>query len=186
MKISSQEVPHTSDLIAVVYPDESTAVQVRDTLARLQTERLVELDDAVVVVKEQDGEVQLEPLVASGAAGGALWGTLIGMLFFAPLLGLIVGAAGGAISGKLSDYGIDDNFMKQLGVQLRPGNAALFVLVRKATPDKVLDQVKQYGGACLRSGAKYHHTGAGCVDVNLNTGEMRQDREWPMVLAYLP
>ena len=141
-------------MIAVVYPDESTAVQVRDTLARLQTERLVELDDAVVVVKGQDGKVHLNQpasLVASGAAGGALWGTLIGMLFFAPLLGLVVGAAGGAISGKLSDYGIDDNFMKQLGTELRPGNAALFVLVRKATPDKVLDQIKQYGGTVLQS-----------------------------------
>lgn len=143
-----------SDHIAVVYPDENTAVQMRDTLARLQTERLAKLADDAVVVKNQDGKVRLNqtaPLVATGAAGGALWGTLIGMLFLAPLLGLVVGAVSGAISGKLSDYGIDDNFMKQLGSQLQPGNAALFVLVTKVTPDKVLDQIKQYGGTVLQS-----------------------------------
>jgi uncharacterized membrane protein len=142
-----------SDLLAIVYPDERTALTVRDTLARLQREKLISLDDAVVVTRGQDGRVNLNQpsLAAAGAAGGALWGTLIGMLFFAPLLGMVAGAAGGAISGKLSDYGIEDDFMKELGAQLVPGKAALFVLVRKATPDKVLDAVKQYGGMVIRS-----------------------------------
>lgn len=143
-----------SDLIAIAYPDEGTAFQVRDTLARLQRERLIELADAVVVVKGQDGRVRLDqalPLVASGAAGGALWGTLIGTLFFAPLLGMAVGAASGAIGGKLSDYGIEDRFMEELGAQLQPGTSALFILVRKVTPDKVLDEVRRYGGTVLRS-----------------------------------
>ena len=143
-----------SELIAIAYPDEGTAVQVRDTLARLQRERLIELDDAIVVVKGQDGKVRLDqsaPLVALGAAGGALWGTLIGTLFFAPLLGMAVGAASGAIGGKLSDYGIEDRFMEELGAQLQPGTSALFLLVRKATPDKVLDEVRQYGGTVRRS-----------------------------------
>ena len=143
-----------SDLIAIAYPDEGTAVQVRDTLARLQRERLIELADAVIVVKEQDGKVRLNqavPLTAAGAAGGALWGTLIGTLFFAPLLGMAVGAASGAIGGKISDYGIEDRFMEELGAQLQPGTSALFILVRKVTPDKVLDEVKQYGGTVLRS-----------------------------------
>jgi uncharacterized membrane protein len=143
-----------SDLFAIVYPDTNTAAQVRSTLARLQTEHLIQLDDAVVVVKRQDGKVSLDqslPLVATGAASGAMWGTLIGMLFFAPLLGTVVGAASGAISGKLSDYGIEDDFMTQLGAQLQPGSSALFILVRKATPDKVLDEIKQYGGTVLRS-----------------------------------
>jgi uncharacterized membrane protein len=143
-----------SDLIAIAYLEESTAAQVRDVLMRLQRERLIELEDAVAVVKGRDGKVRLDQavsLAASGAAGGALWGTLIGMLFFAPLLGLLLGAAGGAIGGTLSDYGIEDRFMKELGTQLQPGTSALFVLVRKVTPDKVLDAVRQYGGTVLRT-----------------------------------
>src|SRR5690349_21813596 len=108
-----------SDLLAIVYPDERTALTVRDTLMRLQRERLVSLADAVVVTKRQDGRVDLNQpsLAAAGAASGALWGTVIGMLYFAPLLGMVAGAAGGALSGKLSDYGIEDDFMKELGAQ---------------------------------------------------------------------
>jgi uncharacterized membrane protein len=163
-----------SDLLAIVYPDEQTAMNVRDTLARLQRERLISLADAVVVTKRQDGRVELNQpsLAAAGAASGALWGTLIGMLFFAPLLGLAAGAAGGALSGKLSDYGIEDNFMKELGAQLQPGKAALFLLVRQVTPDKVLDAVKQYGGTVIRSSLT--RDAEARLQQALNTGAMSQ------------
>jgi uncharacterized membrane protein len=143
-----------SDLIAVAYPDEGTAAQARDTLMRLQREHLIELEDAVVVIRGRDGKVRLDqafPTVETGLARGMIWGTLIGVLFFAPWLGLLVGGATGALAGKLSDYGIEDRFMEELGRQLKPGTSALFVLVRKATPDKVLDEVRKYGGTVLRS-----------------------------------
>jgi uncharacterized membrane protein len=151
-----------SDLVAIVYPDTTTAGEVRSTIARLQKEHLIELEDAVAVVKENDGTVHLDqsvPLTVLGAAGGAasggLWGTLIGFLFFAPLLGFAIGslagAAGGAISGKMTDIGIDDEMMQQLGSQFQPGTSALFVLVRKVTPDKVLDEIKEYGGTVLKT-----------------------------------
>jgi uncharacterized membrane protein len=143
-----------SDLIAVAYPDEGTAAQARDTLMRLQKEHLIELEDAVVVVQGQDGKVRLDqafPTVETGVARGMIWGTLIGLLFFAPWLGMLAGAASGAIAGKLSDYGIEDRFMEELGRQLKPGTSALFILVRKVTPDKVLDEVRKYGGTVLQS-----------------------------------
>lgn len=143
-----------SDLIAIAYPDQQTASEVRQTLARLQTEHLIEVDDVVVVVKDNDGKVRLDQavnLTSAGAASGALWGGLIGMLFFAPLLGMAVGAASGALSGKFSDFGIDDNFMQDVGTQLQPGGSALFVLVRRATPDRVLEEVGRYGGTVLRT-----------------------------------
>ena len=143
-----------SDLIAIAYPDKQTASQVMRTLARLQTEPLIELEDAVAVIKDEEGKVTLDQavdLVGPGALGGALWGTLIGMLFFAPLLGLAVGAASGALGGRFSDYGIDDQFAKDLSTQLQPGTSALFVLVRRVTPDKVLDEIRQYGGTVLRT-----------------------------------
>ena len=151
-----------SELISIVYPNETTASEVRSTLLRLQREHLVDLADAVVVVKGNDGKVRLDqavPLTSVGAAGGAVrggfWGTLIGLIFFAPLLGFalgsIGGAIGGALGGKMSDFGVDDELMEQLGSQFQPGTSALFVLVRKATPDKVLDEVSQFGGKVLRT-----------------------------------
>jgi uncharacterized membrane protein len=120
----------------------------------MQRDYLVDLEDAVVAVKDENGKVklnQIHHLVGTGAVGGGFWGLLIGLLFFSPFLGVAVGAATGAVVGALSDIGINDDFMKKLGATLTPGSSALFVLVRKATPDRVVDEVKQYGGTVLRT-----------------------------------
>jgi len=106
------------------------------------------------VVKNKDGQIKLKQavnLTAAGAASGSFWGLLIGMLFLSPLLGAVLGAAGGALGGALSDIGVDDNFMRELGETLQPSTSALFVLVQKVTPDKVLDEVAPYGGKVLRT-----------------------------------
>ena len=76
---------------------------------------------------------------------------LIGMIFLNPLLGAAMGAGAGALSGKLRDIGISNNFMKELGETLTPGSSALFVLIRKATPDKVLEQLKQFKGRVVQT-----------------------------------
>jgi uncharacterized membrane protein len=141
-------------LVSIVYPDQERARKVRNVLARLQTEYLVDVADAVVVTRDDKGKVHLDqsaPLVEMGAMNGALWGMLIGLLFFAPLLGAAVGAASGALAGKFSDYGIDDNFMRALGQKLQPNNSALFVLARGGTPERVLPEIAPYGGTVLQT-----------------------------------
>jgi uncharacterized membrane protein len=143
-----------SDLIAIAYDDEFKADEVRLALAKLQKSHLIELEDAAVVVKNAEGQVNLKQavnLTAAGAVSGGFWGLLIGTLFFLPLVGAAVGAASGAIGGALSDIGVDDNFMKELGETLQPGTSALFVLARKYTPDKVLDEISPYGGKVLQT-----------------------------------
>ncbi|CAD5979044.1 hypothetical protein PCC9214_04459 [Planktothrix tepida] len=143
-----------SDLIAIAYDDEYKAEEVRLTLIKLQKEHLIELEDAAVVVKNAEGKVKLKQavdLTTAGAVSGGFWGLLIGTLFLSPVLGAAVGAAAGAASGALSDIGVDDNFMKSLGETMQPGTSALFVLVRKVTPDKVLEEVAPYGGKVLRT-----------------------------------
>jgi uncharacterized membrane protein len=77
---------------------------------------------------------------------GAFWGTLIGLLFLNPLLGAAKGAGSGALSGKPADIGINDQFMRDLDATLTSGSSALFVLVRKSTPDKVLEGFKPFAG----------------------------------------
>lgn len=141
-----------STLIAVAYDDVSTAKTVRDKLFQLQTQHLITMEDAVVVERRQDGRVKLHQVrstAGSGALGGALWGGLIGLIFFMPFLGAAVGAATGAIAGGAVDVGADDTFMRQVGEQLSPGKAALFVLVVSSTPDKVLPEVAPFGGTIL-------------------------------------
>lgn len=143
-----------SDLIAIAYPDRQTAETVRERLIQMTVERSIELEDAVVVDREQDGRVKLHQIhrpAAAGAAGGALWGGLIGLLFLAPLFGMVVGAAAGAAGGALTDVGVNDEFMKQLGSKLPNGGAALILLIRRVTPDKVLPQIQQYGGEVIQT-----------------------------------
>jgi uncharacterized membrane protein len=113
-------------------------------LDEAQKAHLIALDDAVIVERQTDGKVKLhQPSLAGvGAAGGALWGGLIGLIFLVPLFGMAIGAASGAIAGKFSDTGVDDEFMKRLGSELEEGKAAVILLVRDVTADKVLPEIK--------------------------------------------
>ena len=143
-----------ADLIIIAYDTEATAEAARKKLLELQKEYLIELGDAVVAVREPDGNVKLNQLVnttAIGAASGGMWGALIGLLFFNPLVGAAIGAGAGALSGRFKDIGIDDKFMKDAAGALTPGQTALCVLVRKVTADKVLPAMAQFGGKVLRT-----------------------------------
>lgn len=143
-----------STFVAIAYDDPHKAQEVRLELVKLQREYLIDMEDAVVAVKNADGKVKLHQAVnmtAAGAVTGGFWGTLIGMLFLSPLLGAGIGAAAGAVSGSLSDLGIDDDFMKGLAEKLKPNSSVLFVLVKHATPDKVVDDIKKFGGTVLQT-----------------------------------
>lgn len=136
-----------SDLVAIAYPNLETAREVSQNVGQAQKAHLIELDDMVIAEHRHDGKLKLhQPSLAGvGAAGGALWGGLIGLIFFAPLFGMAIGAAAGAAAGKMTDAGVDDNFMKNLAAQLEPGKAALILLVRSANMEKILAEVKVPG-----------------------------------------
>ena len=142
-----------SNLVAIAYDDVDQAQQVTQTLGELMKEHSIELEDAVIVEHRANGKIKLhQPSMAGlGAASGALWGGLIGLIFFMPLLGAAIGAASGGAAGALSDHGIDDDFMKELGDKLPQGGAAVFVLVREATTDKVLPEISKFGGHIIQS-----------------------------------
>ena len=143
-----------SDLVAIVYPSEAKAEEVRQRLLKLQKEYLITISDAVIAVKTDAGGIKLNQLVnttSMGAVTGGFWGLLIGMIFLNPILGVAVGAASGALGGALSDFGIDDSFMKELSASLHTGNAALFVLIKNMTADKVLKEIKDAGGTVLKT-----------------------------------
>lgn len=138
-----------SNLIVVSFPEEQLAFELRAALVQMQKEYLIEMEDVVIVTKDAAGKIKLHQamnLTAVGAATGGFWGLLIGMLFLNPLLGAAVGAGAGALSGRFTDLGIDDEFMKTLAEQFQPGCAAVFILVKKATPDKVLAGLEQFKG----------------------------------------
>lgn len=143
-----------SDLVAIVYPSEAKAEEVRQTLLKLQREYLITIGDAVIAVKTGDDSVKLNQMVnttAIGAATGSFWGLLVGLLFMNPIIGVALGAASGALGGALTDFGIQDQFMKELASSTKPGDAVLFVLIKHMTADKVLNAIKDAGGVVLKT-----------------------------------
>lgn len=143
-----------STLVAIAYPDTATADRVRAELVQAMKEHLLALEDAVVVEHGPDGKIKLHQgasLTGVGAAGGAMWGGLIGLLFLAPLFGMAIGAATGAIAGKTSDVGVNDDFMKQLGAKLPPGGAALIALGKAGAPERVIERLQPFGGEVIQT-----------------------------------
>ena len=143
-----------SEMIVFGFKTETGAEEMRDSLGSLQKQQLLTLDDAAVVVRKADGKVKVKQavdLVGQGALGGAFWGMFIGLLFFMPWMGLAIGAISGALAGKLSDVGVDDDFVKEVGAANEPGTSALFLLVRESTPDKVLDELTKFDAQVIRT-----------------------------------
>jgi len=141
-------------LVVIEYDELLKAEEVRLQFLKMQKEYLVDLEDAVVATKDKDGKVNLHQIhstVKAGALGGGFWGALVGLIFLNPLLGMAVGAASGAAAGALTDVGINDQFMKDLAANLKPNSSALFVLVRKATPERVLEELQGTGGKILKT-----------------------------------
>ena len=146
-----------SELIVIGYSDKHKAEEVRLALVKLQRDYLIDLDDAAVAIRDEDGKVKLSQtyhltnLTTAGIVGGGFWGLLVGVLLATPALGTAIGAAAGGVVASLADVGISDKFMKDLAGALLPGSSTLFVLVRKATPDKVIEEIRPYGGRILRT-----------------------------------
>lgn len=136
-----------SELIVIAFDDEATGFELRAELVKMQSEYLIEMEDAVVVTRPAEDDIKLHQainLTAAGALGGGFWGTFIGLIFLNPLIGAAVGAASGALAGRLSDVGINDDFMRDTARALPPGGSAVFVLLRKMTADKVLDRLQSF------------------------------------------
>ena len=147
-----------AELVVIAFPNETQAEAVRQKLLAMQKEYLIELGDAVIAVKDDQDRIKLNQLLnttALGAVSGTFWGSLIGLIFLMPLAGAAIGAASGAIGGKLTDIGINDKWMKDVAAAIQPGTAALFLLIRKVTADKVLEGLKGEGGTVMKTSLDY-------------------------------
>jgi uncharacterized membrane protein len=138
----------------LVFGNKEGAFQARDRLLDIRKRRMLQLADAAVVVRQEDGKVkvkQLTNLVGSGAFGGAFWGLLIGLLFAVPWMGLAVGAAAGAAVGSLTDHGVDDKFIKEVADTIQPGHSALFLLIHMANLEQWLDELREFNPTVLQT-----------------------------------
>lgn len=147
-----------STLVAVIFKnDENGASNALTKLRKLEKEYLIDLEDAVIVRREKEGKIKLEQSIdMSGnfALRGALWGSLIGLIFAGPLGMMVAGTAGagfGALKGNYSDFGIDDDFIKDLSKEVELDSSALFILIRKMTADRVLEELNGVGGKIIKT-----------------------------------
>lgn len=143
-----------SELLVIGYETPEKAEEARTALLGMAREYLVDVGDAVVATADEKGHIRLNQMVnlwTVGAGGGAFWGILIGLLFLHPLLGVAAGAASGVLMGALSDYGINDRFMKEVSAVLRPGQAALFIMARTTSSARVLEKLGEHGGKIIRT-----------------------------------
>ncbi|MDB5539232.1 MAG: rane protein [Devosia sp.] len=143
-----------SDLVVIEFPSEARAEEVRHMLLDMQQEYLIELGDALIATRQPNGRIKLNQLYhpeLTSAAYGGLWGLILGAIFFLPIIGAAFGVAYGALIGALSDVGINDRFAREVADTIDSGNAALFLLIRKMTTDKVLEDLKGVGGKVLRT-----------------------------------
>jgi uncharacterized membrane protein len=143
-----------SDLIAIGYPDETTALKAEKEAQRLAGELIIQPDAIAAIVRDKDGKFKVTTnhhMVGGGASYGMFWGLLFGLLFFVPFFGMAIGAGLGALMGKLEKAGIDKEFQEQVRDMLEPGTSALFLVVEKITPDKAVEALRKYGGTVLKS-----------------------------------
>jgi uncharacterized membrane protein len=143
-----------SDLIAIGYPDETTAEEAANEARRLAQDLIIQPDAIAVIVRDGDGKYHVHTShhpVGGGATWGVFWGLLFGMLFFVPVIGIAVGAGLGALLGKVAKSGIDRQFQDQVRGMLKPGTSALFLMVEKVTPDKAVEAMSRYGGTVLKT-----------------------------------
>ena len=141
-------------LVVLGLDSPAKAEEVFDLAGDLAKQELLQLQDAAYAYRDDKGKVRIHQavsLIGAGAASGALWGTLIGMLFLMPVAGLAIGAGTGALTGKLADVGINDDTIKQIGGQLEQGKAAVFLLAKSATVDKVIDAIKPYNPTVIQT-----------------------------------
>ena len=143
-----------SELIVVGYEDETKAYNVLDELQELQREYLVDLEDAAVIVRNHRGKVRVtttDSSVSVGTLSGMFWGTLIGLIFLVPVVGLVYGGIVGAAAGGIHRLGLRDDFKRDFGSLVKPGTSAIMAVVRRVAPEKVLEALEPYGGKVLRT-----------------------------------
>jgi uncharacterized membrane protein len=143
-----------ADLVAIGYPDETTAEAAAGEARRLASELIIQPDAIAVIVRDKNGSYHVHAThhpVAAGASWGMLWGFLFGLLFFIPVLGMAVGAWMGGLFGTMEKSRIDKRFREEVRDMVQPGTSALFLILEKVTADKAVEAMSKYGGTVLKT-----------------------------------
>ena len=141
-----------SYVIVIVYDQEDEASKARQSIKSLEKEGRISLDDAAVITKDADDKVhvknEMDRDVGIGLLGGSLVGLLIAGIFF-PIAGILIGALGGGLIGKMVSNGVDKKFIKDVQEAMKPGNSALFLVIKSNDPGMAVEALRQYKGGTI-------------------------------------
>ena len=143
-----------SEVVALMFDGQHTADGMLENFLKMQEEGDIVLEDAVVVSSSPGGNVEIkqtQSVTGKYALKGSGVGILAGILLGGPIGGLIGGATVGAIAGKMKDVGIDDKFIKETSQALGPSTSAIFLMVKEANSEAVLEQLKPFKAVVLTS-----------------------------------
>jgi uncharacterized membrane protein len=147
-------VPVMGELVAIGYPDETTALVAEQDVQRLADELIVQQDAIAAVVRRRDGTYRVvtnHQAVGAGATWGMFWDVFFGLLLFVPVLGMPIGASLGGLFGKLEQAGIDKTFQAEVRELLRPGSSALFLMLERESPGRAIGTLRRHGGTVLET-----------------------------------
>jgi uncharacterized membrane protein len=145
-----------AELVAIGYPGEGTAEEARNVVQSLEADLVIQADQVAAISRDTEGRYHVTTTHGGASAGegawwGGFWGMLFGLLFFIPFAGLAIGAGFGALFGHLGKNAIDKQFQEQVRGQVKPGTSALFMVIEKATPDKAIAALSQFGGTVIKT-----------------------------------
>jgi uncharacterized membrane protein len=144
-----------SDLIVIGYEDPQTARRAYEEVQRLQRDFIVDLRGLVDVDVDvdADGKTHVDTpqrIVGRSAVSGAVFGMLIGLLFFVPGM-VLLGGGIGALIGKFSKSGINAEFRDRVEHLIEPGHSAVVIMAAKITEDKFRTAMQPFGGTILQT-----------------------------------
>src|SRR5580704_2360276 len=143
-------------LVAIGYPDQTTAEDARRTVQGLEADLIIQADQVAAISRDTEGKYHVTTThggasAGGGAAWGGFWGFLFGLLFFVPFAGLALGAGLGALFGHFGKQGIDKEVQEQVRDYVKTGTSALFLVIEQVTPDKATAALSQYGGTVIKT-----------------------------------
>jgi len=154
-----------ADLIVISFDTETEAENAYAEIQRLQDDLVVELAGLALVKVDGEGKTHVEtpgPVgkVGLGAAGGALFGTFLGLLFFVPIAGLVVGGLIGGLFAGLDKTGLNAEFRERVRSTVTAGKSAVVIYATKLTEDKFTAALAPYNGTVVQTSlsAEDEHT----------------------------
>ena len=128
--------------------DPEIALEVLKTIDRKAKEANVQLDDLVVVFKDDHGKVKIKQsrdlTTGKGAKRGSFWGLLVGLIFGGPFVGVLWGLGIGALVGRAVDHGIDDKFIKDVGNAMQRRSSAVMIMLDEADYDRSIAYLRTF------------------------------------------